>query len=816
MRRRILLALSEAGFSGPPTWIDAYMKAAGDNIFAFEFNYNVSDSSGNGYDGSLAGTIAYERNDPAYYGGMSGGVSGSTGVNLPLAAIPNGGEPFTLIGVVRVPSNGFGNCILWMGGRDSGSSALKQAVSLSFWGSGTAPRIATDFARSNFSALIDPALVGKWMTAVIRYDGTTLEILTAGKGDSEFALAGSTEVVLDIQQQRNALFQWQTIRRFVGECAFVGLKKGAMSDKDLELFLIPSNHAPYLVSLFHFDGLPNSTTFIDHSNKSWSANGNVQMSGNGSAIFDGSGDWLETGPNDEWDLLESDFTVRGRIAVDVNNAQKTIISKREAAANSKDWVFHVNDQGRLTAWLFGADNSNTAITGNTTLQIGQEYDFEFCRKGEDVYIFLDGQLDGQGVYAATPRNAALPIRIGRDVTLAPSRDMDGQLFELAIIKGAALHTKSFAPSMHKYPVGNSTLLTPKNHEVGVNYITDQIGGHIWQGTSGAALAVDPVSGQKGLYVNGNNSSFWRSNSSSSSGLVADRPFDISCTYRVIGPNSLGRAHGIYGQCRNAGGGEQGVAIYQSGQIILFLVAGVGGPTLTMPASEVLALVPDYDPTNINTLRHVFDGNTHWVLLNGVLIGSLARTVGWLQQTEPFRLGQLLVPNYSDYRHDLNGYIYDFQTSLPNRRDIKLPTVTPPVGTNVALGKYVYYTGGINGAITYVTDGNTVSTQYVGKLVSGPSFVEVDLGTAHIIDTLKVWHYYADSRTYHDTKVEVSEDGENWTTVFDSTIEGEYVETASGKTHTFTQRPVRYIRDWVNGNSVNAFNHWVEIQAFRNT
>ncbi|WP_207627761.1 hypothetical protein, partial [Bacillus sp. MM2020_4] len=34
-------------------------------------------------------------------------------------------------------------------------------------------------------------------------------------------------------------------------------------------------------------------------------------------------------------------------------------------------------------------------------------------------------------------------------------------------------------------------------------------------------------------------------------------------------------------------------------------------------------------------------------------------------------------------------------------------------------------------------------------------------------------------TYHNTKVEISEDGITWTTLFDSSITGEYKETANG-------------------------------------
>lgn len=60
-------------------------------------------------------------------------------------------------------------------------------------------------------------------------------------------------------------------------------------------------------------------------------------------------------------------------------------------------------------------------------------------------------------------------------------------------------------------------------------------------------------------------------------------------------------------------------------------------------------------------------------------------------------------------------------------------------------------------------------------------MQVDLGQQYTLDYIKVWHFYKDGRSYHDVKTQVSEDGVNWTTVFDSNVSGEYQETSSGHT-----------------------------------
>ena len=112
----------------------------------------------------------------------------------------------------------------------------------------------------------------------------------------------------------------------------------------------------------------------------------------------------------------------------------------------------------------------------------------------------------------------------------------------------------------------------------------------------------------------------------------------------------------------------------------------------------------------------------------------------------------------------------------------------------------------------ITDGNTESSNYYYKTGPGLKSVTVDLGKVEIIEAVMVWHYFADSRIYNNTKTEVSADGLSWETVFDSGISGTYKESSTGALHLFSARGVRYIRDSINGSDINTDSHWVEIQA----
>ncbi|HEX7483703.1 MAG TPA: discoidin domain-containing protein [Candidatus Saccharimonadales bacterium] len=125
-------------------------------------------------------------------------------------------------------------------------------------------------------------------------------------------------------------------------------------------------------------------------------------------------------------------------------------------------------------------------------------------------------------------------------------------------------------------------------------------------------------------------------------------------------------------------------------------------------------------------------------------------------------------------------------------------------TNLALNKTAPGTILVDGVLT-------TSPYYSGG--TGLQSVTVDLQSVQNVSVVKVWHYWGDGRTYNATKTEVSKDNTNWTTVFDSASEGTYAENATGHTVMFDTKQVRYIRDWVNGSSVNISAHWVEIQAF---
>lgn len=137
---------------------------------------------------------------------------------------------------------------------------------------------------------------------------------------------------------------------------------------------------------------------------------------------------------------------------------------------------------------------------------------------------------------------------------------------------------------------------------------------------------------------------------------------------------------------------------------------------------------------------------------------------------------------------------------------------PPYNQNVALNKPVSANFTPNaGTLGLVTDGD-VTTNYMGG--NGEGYVVVDLVDLYRLNAVNVRHYYQDGRTYYGTKTEISADGVNWVTIFDSSVDGTYSETPGGRVHTFAEQDVLYIRDHLNGSTTNTGSHWVEIEAYR--
>lgn len=129
--------------------------------------------------------------------------------------------------------------------------------------------------------------------------------------------------------------------------------------------------------------------------------------------------------------------------------------------------------------------------------------------------------------------------------------------------------------------------------------------------------------------------------------------------------------------------------------------------------------------------------------------------------------------------------------------------------------------------SYCTDGSKNTYQNMHDSPNeGVLWVQFDLGRKHELGRIGIWHYFEDARTYYDVIVQVSNDPEfkeGVVTVFNNDADNssgqgkgtdaEYTETAEGKLIDFEPVKARYIRLYSKGNSVNVWNHYVEVEAY---
>ena len=79
-----------------------------------------------------------------------------------------------------------------------------------------------------------------------------------------------------------------------------------------------------------------------------------------------------------------------------------------------------------------------------------------------------------------------------------------------------------------------------------------------------------------------------------------------------------------------------------------------------------------------------------------------------------------------------------------------------------------------------TDSSQIDTNSYVSTGTGRQCMQIDLGEARKdLDYIQIIHYYADNRFYNH-QLEVSEDGEKWTKLYDSSIAGGYEETQDGR------------------------------------
>ena len=126
----------------------------------------------------------------------------------------------------------------------------------------------------------------------------------------------------------------------------------------------------------------------------------------------------------------------------------------------------------------------------------------------------------------------------------------------------------------------------------------------------------------------------------------------------------------------------------------------------------------------------------------------------------------------------------------------------------------------------ITNGTINAENYSNSWDTAPHWVTYDLGSISLINSINLWHFFGDSRTYRDVVVQASNDinfsNGNVVTLFNNDTDNslgfgrgtdsEYQESSSGKTINCTwNTQARYVRFICKGSTANTSNHYSQIK-----
>ena len=170
-------------------------------------------------------------------------------------------------------------------------------------------------------------------------------------------------------------------------------------------------------------------------------------------------------------------------------------------------------------------------------------------------------------------------------------------------------------------------------------------------------------------------------------------------------------------------------------------------------------------------RRVTVGDNLIVVTEDNKVHNIDYMVPWLNNVSLSRIRYI--------RDHING-----STSNTGNHWVEIQALEVDTGENRALSSVgATISGSVPESEQYpysrIIDGSTDSSIYAAASISEHAYITIDLGAVYDIETLKVWHYNLDGRTYYETKTEVSIDGVEWFSMYDSSVSGLYIEEGSG-------------------------------------
>ncbi len=201
----------------------------------------------------------------------------------------------------------------------------------------------------------------------------------------------------------------------------------------------------------HMDGTNGSTTFTDVKGHTVTPSGNAQIStaqskfGGASGLFDGTGDFLTVTAAHDFNL-SGFFSIQVWVRTTQNTRQyATLVERDNGSFTSGSWALLFNNgsasDGKV-GW-YHAGVAPSGLVSTTAINDGAWHSIGVFGFGNTYLLFIDGVQEGEiSTGTAFGVNTA-NILVGKSVNA--TREFNGYMDELRIVKGGAAHTRNYTP-----------------------------------------------------------------------------------------------------------------------------------------------------------------------------------------------------------------------------------------------------------------------------------------------------------------------------------------------------------------------------------
>jgi hypothetical protein len=170
-----------------------------------------------------------------------------------------------------------------------------------------------------------------------------------------------------------------------------------------------------------------------------------------STSFDGNADYLQVSNNSAFLFGAGDFTLECWLF------SNNISAGEQALMNIWDdystvpqaWDFRVNGNGKVSFQIDVATADTVIFISTATLLISQWYHIAVTRSGNTFRLFINGTLDSTTTNSGTISSGTGPLCIGGyfGSAAADKESANGYLSNVRIVKGTAVYTSAFTPSI---------------------------------------------------------------------------------------------------------------------------------------------------------------------------------------------------------------------------------------------------------------------------------------------------------------------------------------------------------------------------------